>query len=160
LDDAVEERVNVIVHNGQMFRCALRRSPSSSLTNDCITAMAEGLHSTFYNHLLVLLWEDGNSGYLAKADSGVDSEWEAFNNIKMHICGKSSIFHKRYRMATSVTGIPGAPALTLQMFDCSSSNIEDKDTADKSFYSQLLLETLDSLHPLYENLKLDNLRKR
>ncbi|PIA32336.1 hypothetical protein AQUCO_04500142v1 [Aquilegia coerulea] len=181
LEDAVEERVNVIVHNGQMFRCALRRSPSSSLTNDCITAMAEGLHSTFYNHFLVLLWGDGNSGYLAKADSCLDSEWEAFNNIIMHICGNStsvsqkkfdleprssweflvgSKFHKRYRMSSSISGIPVAPSLTLQMFDCSSSNIEDKDSADKSYYSQLLLETLDSLHALYENLKLDNLRKR
>ncbi|KAA8539561.1 hypothetical protein F0562_026253 [Nyssa sinensis] len=72
LADAVEGRINVIVNNGQIFRCTLRRSPSSSLADDCITAMAEGLSSTFYNHFLALLWGDGDLAYLSAADASVD----------------------------------------------------------------------------------------
>lgn len=165
----------------QVFRCALRRSLSSSLTNDCITAMAEGLHSTSYNHFLALLWGDGDCAYLAKADSCVDSEWVAFSSIIAEICGKArsisrkqsdlvprssweflihSKFHNHYTLHTSTTGISAASSLSLQEYDCLNLNIQDKQSPDKSYYTQLLVEILDSLHALYENLKLDNLRKR
>ncbi|KAI3988958.1 hypothetical protein MKX01_016529 [Papaver californicum] len=164
LADAVEGRVNIILSNGQVFRCALRRSPSSSLANDCITAMAHGLHSNLYSHFLVILWGDGDSAYLSNADSCVNSEWEAFGNTILQMCRKlkfipekssggmlpsswefllSSKFHKNYCKINS-----------------SRSNIGNKQIPDKSFYAQLLLETLDALHALYESLKWDNLRKR
>ncbi|KAF9596426.1 hypothetical protein IFM89_011255 [Coptis chinensis] len=181
LADAVEGRVNVIVNNGQMFRCTLRRGPSSSLTNDCITAMAEGLHSTFYNHFLGLLWGDGDSAYLGNTDSCVSSEWEAFSSLILQMCGKlksyptknsnamsqsaweflmNSEFHKKYCKQTSLPGISVVPSHNLQDFDCSNSNTEGRHSSDKSYYTQLLVETLDSLHALYETLKLDNLHKR
>ncbi|OVA02727.1 Anaphase-promoting complex subunit 1 [Macleaya cordata] len=182
LADAVDGRVNIILSNGQqVFRCALRRSPSSSLANDCITAMAEGVHSTFYNHFLVLLWGDGDSAYLSNADSCVDSEWEAFSNIIMQMSREvkfipqkssdemllsswefliSSKFHKNYCKNTCITGISSAQYLDLLDIDGSSSNIENTQSPEKSFYAQLLVETLDALHALYESLKLDNLRKQ
>ncbi|KAF8397264.1 hypothetical protein HHK36_016174 [Tetracentron sinense] len=181
LTDAVEGRINVIVNSGQIFRCALRRSPSSSLANDCITAMAEGLQTKFYNHFLVLLWGNGDSAYLSKADSCVDSEWESFSSIIMQMCRKSSFisrkhsdlvphssweflirskFHKNYCKHTSITGISSATLPDLRESDCSEAYIEDKQSPEKALYSQLLMETLDSLHSLYESLKLDNLRKR
>ncbi|XP_026414673.1 anaphase-promoting complex subunit 1-like [Papaver somniferum] len=179
LAEAVEGRVNVILSNGQVFRCALRRSPSSSLANDCITAMAHGLHSNFYNHFLILLWGDGDSAYLSNADSCVNSEWEAFSNIILQMCRKlkfipekssggmlpsswefllSSKFHKNYCNITSLTGTSSSKYLDFK--DSSRPNVGNKQIPEKSLYAQLLLETLDALHALYESLKLDNLRKR
>ena len=69
----------------QIFRCALRRSPSSSLADDCITAMSEGLCSAFYNYFLARLWGDGDSAYLSEADAGVDSEWESYSSVIMRM---------------------------------------------------------------------------
>ncbi|XP_052185110.1 anaphase-promoting complex subunit 1 [Diospyros lotus] len=181
LDDAVDGRINVTVNNGQIFRCALRRSPSSSLANDCITAMAMGLTSSFYNHFLVLLWGDGDSAYLSKADASVDSEWESYSNILLQMCSKSrsipqrpsdsiscsswdflinSKFHKNYWKTNVITGISAGSSLDFQESGSSGSFTACAQSPDKSFYSQLLMETLDTLHAVYESLKLDNLRKR
>ncbi|KAF6170410.1 hypothetical protein GIB67_014340 [Kingdonia uniflora] len=179
LANAVDERINVIVNNCQVLRCAFRRSPSSSLVNDCITAMAEGLHSTFYSHFLALLWGDDDCTYANGADSCVDSEWAAYNNVIMQMCGKrkfedkmqskstphpsweyliNSKFHKRYCKDTS--GVSFGSTFDIQDIDNSNSYTEKKQSTDTSFYKQILVETLDSLHALYETLKLDNLRKR
>ncbi|TQD83379.1 hypothetical protein C1H46_031089 [Malus baccata] len=94
LADAVEGRINVTVNNGKMFRCVLRRSPASTLANDCITAMAEGLSTSFYSHFLSLLWKDGDLAYLAEADSSVHSEWDSFCSIIMEMCGSSATSKK------------------------------------------------------------------
>ncbi|XP_022006884.1 anaphase-promoting complex subunit 1-like, partial [Helianthus annuus] len=64
LADAIEGRVNVILHNGQMLRCTFRIYPSSSLANDCIAGMAEGLEANLYNHFTVLLWGNCDSTHL------------------------------------------------------------------------------------------------
>ncbi|XP_059654080.1 anaphase-promoting complex subunit 1 isoform X2 [Cornus florida] len=178
LADAVEGRINIIVNNGQIFRCTLRRSPSSSLVDDCIAAMAEGLSYRFYNHFLLLLWADGDSAYLSSADASVDSEWECFSNIIMKMCRESgfntrclsdfaqhssweflihSTFHKKYCKTNFITGI-SRTSLDLQESDSSRSYMTQ--SAEKSFYFELLVEILDSLHGIYESLKLDNLRKR
>uniref|UniRef100_A0A2N9GLI6 Uncharacterized protein n=1 Tax=Fagus sylvatica TaxID=28930 RepID=A0A2N9GLI6_FAGSY len=156
LADAVEGRINVIVNNGQMFRCAFRRSPSSLLADDCITAMAEGLSPSFYGHFLGLLWKDGNSAYLSDADSSVNSEWDSFCTIIMQMC-KSSIginqdflnskphsswefligskFHKNYKL-NLITGISSGMSLDVLGFPPKSNS------------------------DVYESLKLDILRKR
>ncbi|CAK9172112.1 unnamed protein product [Ilex paraguariensis] len=176
LADAVEGRVNVILTNGQIYRCTLRRRPSSSLANDCITTMAEGLTSSFFNHFLVLLWGDGDSAYLAQADSGVDSEWESFCSIIMQMCRKSrhvprrssnsvshssweflinSSFHKNYCKQKFIPEISPRMSLDLQGSDSSGSFLHGIQSP-----TELFMETLDSLHGLYESLKLDNLRKR
>ena len=164
-----------------MFRCALRRSPSSSLANDCIAAMAEGLSSSSYNHFLALLWGDGDAGSLSKADSNVDSEWESFSSIIMHMCKKSGLippklmdtvphtsweflinsnFHKNYSKLNLITGISSKMSLELQESDSSKSYSDGGRGLEKLSYSEPLKETLDSLHAVYESLKLDNLRKR
>lgn len=162
-----------------MFRCILRRSPSSSLVNDCITAMAEGLSSSFYNHFLVLLWGDSDSDYLSRADSRVDSEWDSFCNIILQMCAKSSVipqnlnslphssweflinskFHENYAKLNCFTGISSEMSLDAGEMDSSRSKMESKQCSGKSFYFELLLESLDCLHALYESLKLDKLRK-
>ncbi|XVF84048.1 hypothetical protein PTKIN_Ptkin16aG0543300 [Pterospermum kingtungense] len=177
LADAVEARINVKVNNRQMFRCALRRSPSSSLANDSITAMAEGLSPSFYNHFLVLLWGDGDSGYLSEANSTVDSEWNSFCDTIMQMCKKSSIvsqespksswdfllnskFHKNYCKINSMIGLTSGTELDRSGLDSTRSIIDGIKSSDKSFYSDLLMESLDSLHALYESLKMDNLRRR
>ncbi|MFS8013029.1 putative anaphase-promoting complex subunit 1 [Helianthus anomalus] len=92
LADAIEGRVNVILHNGQMLRCTFRSYPSSSLANDCIAAMAEGLEANLYNQFTVLLWGNGDSAYLSRVDSPVDSEWESFSAIILEIFGKKENF--------------------------------------------------------------------
>lgn len=164
-----------------MFRCALRRSPSSSLVNDCITAMAEGLSLSSYNHFLVLLWGDGVAGYLSKADSSVDSEWESFSSIIMQMCKKSGLippklsdigqytsweslissnFHKNYSKLNLITNISPKMMLESQESDSSKSYSNVGPALQRLSYSEPLKEILDSLHAVYETLKLDNLRRR
>ncbi|KAJ6768158.1 hypothetical protein OIU74_021929 [Salix koriyanagi] len=185
LTDAVEGRVNLILNSGQMFRCTLRRSPSSSLVNDCITAMSEGLSSGFYNHFLVLLWGDSNSDYLSRADSCVDSEWNSFCNIILQMCRKPSAasqkhsdlenlehhssweflinskFHKNYQKLNFISRVSSQKfPFDPEKMDSIGSNMEGNQSSEKSFYFELLQESLDCLHALYESLKLDKLRKR
>nr|POE46089.1 anaphase-promoting complex subunit 1 [Quercus suber] len=178
LADAVEGRINVIVNNGQMFRCVFRRSPSSLLADDCITAMAEGLSSSFYGHFLGLLWKDGDSAYLSNADSSVNLEWDSFCTILTQMC-KSSVgtqdsvnsvpqsswefltsskFHKNYEL-NLITGTSCEMSLDVLGF-LPRSHSDATQSLQKSFYSEVLMECLDSLHAVYESLKLDILRKR
>lgn len=165
----------------QIFRCALRQSPSSALANDCITALAEGLRSSFYRHLLGLLWKDGDPAHLSDAESIVDSEWDSFCHVIMQICRKykiicqkhsdsvphsawdflvSSQFHYNFCKVNSMFGIPCAVSLDQQELNFQRSSVDDAQSFDKPFYTDLLWESLESLHGLYESLKLDNLRKR
>ncbi|KAK1572161.1 hypothetical protein Q3G72_028403 [Acer saccharum] len=181
LADAVEGRINVIVNNGQMFRCALRRNPSSSLTNDCITSMAEGLSSSLYNYFLALLWGDGGSAYLLESNSNIDAEWDNFCSIIMQMGRKSTLnvqqhldmvansswdflvnskFHKNYCKFNFVTGTSSRTSLDVQRSDFPRSSVDGAQISQDSFFSELFTATLDSLHAVYENLKLDNLRKR
>eukprot|EP00268_Persea_americana_P044215 TRINITY_DN4466_c0_g1_i1.p1 TRINITY_DN4466_c0_g1~~TRINITY_DN4466_c0_g1_i1.p1 ORF type:complete len:1760 (-),score=299.95 TRINITY_DN4466_c0_g1_i1:451-5376(-) len=180
LADAVGSKINVILNNGQMFRCALRRSPSSSLADDCITAMAEGLHPSFYNHFAVLLWGDGDSAYLSNADSCADSEWDSFSSVILQLCRNSgskppkfsnkmpdsswdflinSKFHMNYCKNNSVTVTYSTSGLDSRSSNFSGIPSLDEQSQEKSFYAQLLIQTLDSLHALYESLKFDNHRK-
>ncbi|OMO50083.1 Anaphase-promoting complex subunit 1 [Corchorus capsularis] len=177
LADAVEARINVKVNNRQMFRCALRKSPSSSLANDCITAMAEGLSPRNYSLFLVHLWGDGDIRYLSEANSTVDSEWNSFCYIIMQICKKSSTasqkipkssweflcnskFHENYCKNNSTIGLSSRIALDRPGLDSTRSYIDGTKSSEKSNYSDLLMESLDSLHAVYESLKMDNLRRR
>ncbi|EXB88404.1 Anaphase-promoting complex subunit 1 [Morus notabilis] len=177
--DAIEGRINIIVNSGQMFRCALRRSPSSSLVNDCITTMAEGLCSNFYSHFLSLLWQDGDSAYLSEADIGINSEWDSFCSIVLQMCRSSmstqkhanpsptsswdflinSNFHKNFCKHNFITGVSSVASLDMQKMDSFESNL-NMEKIDNSFYSELMMESLDCLHAVYESLKLDTLRKR
>ncbi|KAA3482027.1 anaphase-promoting complex subunit 1 isoform X1 [Gossypium australe] len=172
LADAVEARINV-----KIFRCALHRSPSSSLANDSITAMAEGLSPSFYNHFLVLLWGDSESSCLSEANATVDSEWSSFCDAIMQMCKKSSVvsqetpesswefllnskFHKNYCKINSMIGLSSGVALDRTGLDSIRSNIDATKNSEKSFHFDLLMESLDSLHAVYESLKMDNLRRR
>ncbi|XP_054788723.1 anaphase-promoting complex subunit 1 isoform X4 [Prosopis cineraria] len=178
LADAVGGRINVIVNNMKIYRCALQWSPSSLLTDDCITALAEGLSFSFYRYFLGHLWRDGDPDHLS--DSGVDSEWDSFCSVIMKICGKSSLmsqkhstsvahsawdflirsqFHRNFCKVNSVSGISCARSLGWQEANSLSSSIDCTETSENPFYSELLMEGLESLHAVYESLKLDNLRK-
>lgn len=143
--------------------------------------MAEGLNNVFYNHFLVLLWGDTDVAYLAKNDVGVQSEWEAFCSTITKLCRESkppnemfsnsvfhssweflinSKFHKNYPDSIFVRGI--CPGKSFDQQEVSSFlSLEDHlHTLEKSSYPELLMETLDTLHAVYETLKLDSLRKR
>ncbi|TKY56880.1 Anaphase-promoting complex subunit 1 [Spatholobus suberectus] len=165
----------------QIFRCALRQSPSSTLSNDCITALAEGLCSSFYRHLLGLLWKDGDPAHLSEAESSVDSEWDSFCHVILQICRKyniisqkcsdsvprsawdflvSSQFHYNFCKINSTFGIPCAVSHDQQESNFHRSSLDGAQSSGKPFYTDLLRESLESLHGLYESLKLDNLRKR
>ena len=163
-----------------MFRCALRRSPSSLLANDCITAMAEGLSSTFYSHFLSLLWKDSDSAYLSDADYGGNLEWDSLCSIVLQMCRSftstqkqsnytirssweflvSSKFHNDFCKHNNVIGVPSMMSYNVQEMDYFGSNLDDSKKLEKSFYTELMMETLDCLHAVYESLKLDTLRKR
>lgn len=144
--------------------------------------MAEGLSPNLYNHFLGLLWGADDSTYLAKENLCADSEWESFSNVITKICqspntasqlSKSvshssweflvkSKYNQQYLRSNYVAG-----AFPVQK---ESSNLKESDLSDavvthtpnveESFSVNLLTETLDSLHAVYETLKLDNLRKR
>jgi len=164
-----------------MFRCALRQSPSSSLANDCITALAEGLGSSFYRYFLGRLWKDDYPTDFSEAESSVDSEWDSFNRVIMKICRQfnnisqkhsglvphgawkfllSSQFHTNFCKANSLFGKSCAVPLDQLESNSSTSSIDGKHSFEEPFYTELLIECLESLHALYESLKLDNLRKR
>nr|XP_043632201.1 anaphase-promoting complex subunit 1 [Erigeron canadensis] len=171
LAHAVEGRINVIVNNGQMLRCTFRRYPSSSLSDDCIAAMAEGLEVNLYNHFMGLLWGNGNSAYLSGVDSPVDSEWESFCAVILQIFGKhkkvsqtrsvssweflvNSCYHEKYSKSHFMSGF--SPKMSLQSDEsCSASQ-----QLDTPYTSESLIEILDLLHAVYESLKLNHLRKR
>lgn len=166
-------------YRDQMMRCALRRGPSCSLANHCITAMSEGLSSPFYSHFLKLLWGNCETANFLNTDSNVDSEWDYFKCIVMQLCGKTksisqkdsvheshsawgflvnSEFHKNYCNHNFFTGMEtdGSNAGHEAQHSLLSSN----DVFDPEELSMFLIECLDSLHAVYENLKLINLRKR
>ncbi|KAI7741534.1 hypothetical protein M8C21_022341 [Ambrosia artemisiifolia] len=157
LADAIEGRVNVILHSGQMLRCTFRRYPSSSLANDCIAAMAEGLEASLYNQFVVLLWGNGDSAYLSRVDSPVDSEWESFSAIILEIFGKKRInsqshsgaswefllnssFHEKYSKSHFMSGFSSRMSLQSDK-SCSASQ-----QLDTSYTSEALIEFLDLLH--------------
>lgn len=165
----------------QMFRCALRQSPSSSLANDCITALAEGLGSSFYRHFLGLLWNDGDPADLSEAESSVDSEWDSFCRVIMQICRKSNIisqkrsgsvpnsawdfllssqFHNNFSKVNPMFGISCSVPFDQLESNFLKSSMDGTQSSEKPFYTELLIGSLESLHALYESLKLDNLRKR
>ncbi|CAH9139623.1 unnamed protein product [Cuscuta epithymum] len=181
LADAVEERVNVIMNNGQIYRCALRRFPSSMLANDCITAMAEGLKSSFYQHFVFLLWKNDDPAYLSRNDVTADSEWESFRNVimKMWRCSThtskrpsgltscsswefliNSCYHRQYCQSNLIAGVPQLVSSNRQGFDASGLFEGRTQRSSNTFYHELLVEILDSLHAVYETLKLNSLRKR
>jgi len=58
------------------------------LANDCITALVEGLCSSFYRHLLGLLWKDDDPTHSPEAKPIVDSEWNSFCHVILKICRK------------------------------------------------------------------------
>ncbi|XP_061351686.1 anaphase-promoting complex subunit 1 [Gastrolobium bilobum] len=180
LADAVEGRVNVIVNNKQMFRCTLPQSPSSLLAKDCITALAEGLGSSFYRHFLGLLWKHDDPAHLSEADSSVVSEWGSFCSVIMKICRNniisqkcfgsvphsawnfltSSKFHNNFCKVNSMFGISCAVPLDQRESSFPRSFMDGTECSEKPFYTELLIESLESLHALYESLKMDSLRKR
>lgn len=154
-----------------MLRCTFRRYPSSSLANDCNIAMAEGLEANLYNRFVVLLWGNGDSAYLSKLDSPVDSEWESFCAIVLEIFGKcrkipqihsgssweflvNSSFHEKYSKSHIMSGF--SSKMPLQSDESCSASRE----LDTSCTSESLMQILDLLHAVYESLKLNHLRKR
>ncbi|KAJ1262414.1 hypothetical protein BS78_09G105800 [Paspalum vaginatum] len=177
--DAVEGRINVTCSNGLMLRCSLRKNPSSSLVSDCITAMAEGLQSCYYSYFVSLFWGDSDAAYLYSS-SHADSEWEHFSYEIKRVCTKygqtlpsksctspikawdfliNSKYHAQYckRAPTSSNSfLPVSYSTCTTVFN---PFLQDEHSSDVSFYIQLMREILETLHALYENLKLNILRK-
>lgn len=181
LTDAVEERLNIITNNGQIFRCSLRRSPLSLLVSDCVTALAEGLTTSLYNHFFGLLWEDGESSSSAGGNSILTTEWDSFSSVIMQMCNKcnglqkdlsnlkprtsweflvSSKFHKSFGERNFIDGTWHETSSDTHKLEPSYKTLDATQCSEKSFYSQLLADSLDCLHAVYENLKLEKLRKR
>ncbi|XP_020395119.1 anaphase-promoting complex subunit 1 isoform X3 [Zea mays] len=176
--DAVEGRINVTCSNGLMLRCSLRKNPSSSLVSDCITAMAEGLQSCFYNQFISLFW--GSDAAYLYSSSQVDSEWEFFSHEIKRVCTKygqtlstksltfpskawdfliNSKYHSQYckrALSSSNSFLPVSYNTGKTVFN---SFLQDEHSSDVSYNIRFMRETLETLHALYENLKLNILRK-
>lgn len=143
--------------------------------------MAEGLSCSVFNHFLGLLWGDNGLTYLVKANSRADSEWESFCNVITKMCQRpnatsqllsDSVSHSSWEFLTQSNYsqqylrsnyIAGTfPGLSSELQGSHSSNVDVVDTknTEETFCLKFMRETLDSLHAVYETLKLDNLRKR
>ncbi|WZY80069.1 hypothetical protein YC2023_026453 [Brassica napus] len=174
LSDAVLGCINLSVNHSQIFRCALTGSPSSSLANDCIAALAEGLQSDLYNLFLSLLWGDDNSD---QKGSCVHFEWEAFCNIFLGICKKPTDVHQKQPKTSSESSWEfllsskfhkAYPRFHSGIISNNSSDLEGivpfgtKTGGGKipSKSMELMVQSLDCLHAVYESLKMDNLRKQ
>ncbi|KAF8720064.1 hypothetical protein HU200_024836 [Digitaria exilis] len=177
--DAVEGRINVTCSNGLMLRCSLRKNPSSSLVSDCINAMAEGLQSCFYSHFVSLFWGDSDATYLYSS-SHADSEWEYFSYEIKKVCMKygqtspnkspvspskawdfliNSKYHAQYCKRTPTSSNSFLPVSHDTCKAVFNPFLQDEHSSDVSFYIRFMRETLETLHALYENLKLNILRK-
>ncbi|KAL8144559.1 hypothetical protein V2J09_017591 [Rumex salicifolius] len=173
LADAVGSRVNVCLNNGQILRVALRRRPSCSLVDDCITALAEGLSLSSYKKFLEILWGNSDFAYLSEADSSVDHEWKSFSSVIIEMFRKPvsnclensalfptsawdylvhSEFHKNYCSFNFTDVITSDVSVG---WTKSNASLMSRETL-----TQFLMECLNSLHALYENLKLIDLQKR
>ncbi|KFK24970.1 hypothetical protein AALP_AA8G049400 [Arabis alpina] len=174
LSDAVLGCINLSVNHSQIFRCALTGDPSSSLANDCIAAIAEGLPSDLYSLFLSILWGDG---YSDQKGSNIHFPWEALCNVFLGICQKptvvhlkqpktssesswefllSSKFHKTYsRFHRGITSINPLDLEGIAPFDSQTVSGEIPGNSLK-----LMAQSLDCLHAVYESLKMDNLRKQ
>ncbi|KAK8947459.1 Anaphase-promoting complex subunit 1 [Platanthera zijinensis] len=178
IDNAVEGRINITTNSGQIFRCTLCRRPSSSLADDCIMVMAEGLHFSSYNHFLSLFWGGVHSTNVQNNDSSVESEWESFLTIVQKISDQyqcspfsavptnswdfliSSKFHASYGKQAANSCISLVTGLSSRDPSRSAVHAHDEENQEVFYYTQLMSEMLDSLHALYENLKLNTLRKQ
>ncbi|EPS73838.1 hypothetical protein M569_00901, partial [Genlisea aurea] len=181
LMDAVEGRANIVLKNGQTYRCIFRHGPSSSLTDDCLSALSEGLSSILYHQFLCILWGGNDAAYLSKANMTVDSEWKSFCHVFENLCHKPSFtddscvdgdphssweflikskYNLQYLNSNCIIG--GFPGLSCKSLGIKSSPVimPTKFHRDESFHRELLTESLDALHAVYETLKLDMLRKR
>ncbi|KAM3218577.1 hypothetical protein P3L10_023108 [Capsicum annuum] len=138
-----------------------------------------GLNSTLYNHFLVLLWRNGDQTYLNRTDMTADSEWETFQSVITRIFKESdhtseklsdsvscssweflinSRYHKQYNKSYPISGF-SETSIDRQGLYSPVSSMGTSETAGNSLYTELVAETLDTLHTAYESLKLDNLRK-
>lgn len=163
----------------QMLRCSLRKNPSSSLVSDCITAMAEGLQSCFYSHFVSLFWGDSDASYLYSS-SHADSEWEYFCYEIKRVCTKygqtlptkspispskawdfliNSKYHAQYCKRAPMSSNSFLPVSYGTHKTGFNPFLQDEHSSDMSFYIRFMRETLETLHALYENLKLNILRK-
>lgn len=162
-----------------MLRCLLRKNPSSSLVSDCITAMAEGLQSCFYNQFVSLFWGDSDAAYLYSS-SQVDSDWEYFSHEIKSVCTKygqtlstksltslskawdfliNSKYHSQYckrALSSSNSFLPVSYNTCKTVFN---PFLQDEHSSDVSYNIRFMREILETLHALYENLKLNILRK-
>lgn len=172
---------NLLLFVRQIFRCSLRRSPLSLLVNDCITALAEGLTTSLYNHVFGLFWEVGNFSSLAGANPILTTEWDSFSSVMMQICKKynglqkdfsdlkphtsweflvSSKFHKSFGKRNFHDGTWFGTSSDTRKLEPTYITLDTTQSSERSFYSHLLAASLDCLHAVYENLKLEKLRKR
>lgn len=142
--------------------------------------MAEGLNPSLYRHFLGLLWGGDDSTYLAKANLCADSEWESFCNVITEICQKpnttsqlsdsvsnssweflvKSKYNQQYLRSNYVAAAFPGLSSNFKESDSSDAIARHMQNTEEALCMKLLTETLDSLHAVYETLKLDNLRKR
>lgn len=143
--------------------------------------MAEGLNSKLYNYFLGVLWGNSDSAYLTKSDMISDPEWQSFRDVILTLCKKSnssserhsssdshsawefllkSRYHKHYYKNYTFARISPASSLETHGTDSLVSCSDITENRGNSFYLDMLKDILDSLHSVFENLKLDVLRRR
>lgn len=166
----------------QVLRCALRPAPVSMITEDCISALAEGLSPMLFKHFRKSLWSHECSTPLSSLDFKFDAEWETFSSLIMGwirnmnsaylkqeevkinsgweflLCSK---MHKNYLKAPCFSGLSLPPALQPSTHSTQTELVSTAvPTEDPSYHKQILMEMLDILHAIYEDYKLDILHSQ
>ncbi|EFJ11009.1 hypothetical protein SELMODRAFT_126964 [Selaginella moellendorffii] len=174
--DSVNTRANVLTSSGKVcnrvfflslklvtliYRCIVELIPSSGITRSCLLALSEGLRPSFYRFVLGSLMEF-KPGQLNKTDSSFDKDWSAFSGIMMQWTGERRSDSYKHRSLSSWefllqsnrhrNGSHPYPSRRYEL--CPTHNSKN----ERSGYSSMLLEVLETLHLVYEDFKLDVLR--
>ncbi|XP_024523349.1 anaphase-promoting complex subunit 1 isoform X2 [Selaginella moellendorffii] len=159
--DSVNTRANVLTSSGKIYRCIVELIPSSGITRSCLLALSEGLRPSFYRFVLGSLMEF-KPGQLNKTDSSFDKDWSAFSGIMMQWTGERRSDSYKHRSLSSWefllqsnrhrNGSHPYPSRRYEL--CPTHNSKN----ERSGYSSMLLEVLETLHLVYEDFKLDVLR--
>jgi anaphase-promoting complex subunit 1 len=72
----------------------------------------------------------------------------------------NSKYHAQYCKQSSILGTSFLPMSYSTNSTAFHSFLQDEHSSDAAFYIRFMKETLDTLHALYENLKLNVLRKQ
>ncbi|MCO5580419.1 hypothetical protein L7F22_034285 [Adiantum nelumboides] len=179
LRDSVQGRLNVVTSSGQVYRCAVRCQPASSLAVSCMIALEEGLESHIHCHFVSSLWghmyswSNNITDWEVGQGENLDAEWASFADLLAKWCNQDGAVQSRESVVSSSAwefllrsnmhrknkdAYAGLPALPLGL-DTTCEHQTDL-IMDEVKFKEVLAQVLKILHAVYENYKIDTLHWR